>query len=128
MSGLSFTIWLALIACVIGGVRGGLMLAHSDTPLLGPWAAEAAPVRTLAVAMVVTHGATAAVLGYNAALGQGMALALGLGWISAAAVNFWGARKLGDRPRGAVVELLTGIVLALPAWAAMARLTRGSVI
>ena len=128
MNSLNFAEWLALIACVVGGVRGGLMLAQHDTPLLGPWATEATPARTAGISVLVTHAATAAVLGYNAALGQGMALALGLGWIAAAAVNFWGARKLGQRPRGAVVELLTGIVLALPAWSAMARLAHGAVV
>ncbi len=128
MSGLDFAAWLALLACIVGGVRGGLMLAQSDAPLLGPWGGDAAPVRTLGVAVLVTHAATAAVLGYDANLGHGMALALGLGWIAAAAVRFWGARKLGHRPRGAVVELLTGVVLALPAWAAMARLSRGSLV
>ena len=126
--GVNFAVWLALIACIVGGVRGGLMLAQPDAPLLEPWAADTAPVRTLGVALLVTHAATAAVLGYNAAIGQGMGLALGLGWMAAAAVHFWGARKLGRRPNGAVVELLTGIVLSLPAWAAMARLAHGSVI
>ena len=128
MTGANFAIWLALIACIVGGVRGGLLLAEPDAPLLGPWPADVAPIRTLGVALLVTHAATAAVLGYNAAIGQGMGLALGLGWMTAAGVHFWGARKLGQRPNGAVVELLTGIVLALPAWAAMARLTHGAVV
>ena len=128
MSGLSFAIWLALVACVIGGVRGGLILADSDTPLFSPWTLEAAPARTLGISLLVAHAATAAVLGYSATLGQGMALARGLGWITAAVVGFWGARKLGQRPRGAILDLLTGVVLALPVWIAMARLAHGVTI
>ena len=126
--GTHFAVWLALVACIVGGVRGGLMLAETDHPVFQPWSAEVAPLRTLGIALLVTHAATAAVLGYNASIGQGMGLALGLGWMATAGVHFWDARKLGERPRGAIVELLTGIVLALPAWAALAQLSHGSLI
>lgn len=134
MSGLDLSIWLALAACVLGGVRIGLALAHdAETPqTAGPDETPAAsPLderRLIAVAILTAHIGAAAVLGYGAVLGHGMALALGLGWIAAAACRFWNARKLGRRPQGASFELLTGLVLALPAWADMARLARGSII
>jgi len=134
MIGVSFTVWLALIACVIGGVRGGMLLGAALWPETHP--DEDGPPRimpsteakALGAAMLAAHAGSAAVLGYNAVLGQGMTLALGLGWIAAAAVRFWSARKLGQRAHGAVVELLMGIVLALPAWAGLARLVRGAAI
>jgi hypothetical protein len=132
LSGLDFAVGLALIACVIGGVRGGLLLADAMNLTPGGSDAPASPdpigFRAFAAALLIVHAATAAVLGYNAAIGQGMALALGLGWIAAAAVRFWSGRALGETPRGAVVELLTGVALALPAWMAMARLGGGAAI
>lgn len=134
MTGLDFSIWLALIGCVIGGVRIGLVLAH-DSPVPASDEAATPPVapllderRLIAVAILAAHIGSAAVLGYGAVLGHGMVLALGLGWIAAAGYRFWNARKLGQRPQGASVEMLTGLVLALPAWADMARLARGSII
>lgn len=130
MTGLDFSIWLALMACVVGGARIGLVLAR-ETPASEPGEASAAALderRLIAVAILAAHIGSAAVLGYGAVLGHGMMLTLGLGWIAAAGYRFWNARKLGQRPQGAVVELLTGLVLALPAWADMARLARGSII
>jgi hypothetical protein len=133
MTGLDFSIWLALIACVVGGVRIGMLLAETlattetgETPALVP--APLDDKRLVGVAVLAAHVGSAAVLGYGAALGHGMALALGLGWIGAAGARFWNARKLGQRPQGAVVELLTGLVLALPAWSDLARLARGAII
>jgi hypothetical protein len=134
MTGVSFTVWLALIACVIGGIRGGLLLGAALWPERHPGEDGPPPVapsteaKALGAAMLAAHAGSAAVLGYSAALGQGMALALGLGWIAAAAVRFWSARKLGQTASGAVLELLMGVVLALPAWAGLARLARGAVI
>lgn len=133
MTGLDFSIWLALIACIIGGVRVGRLLGD-PAPEAGDaaamQAAQAAPDerRTIAVAVLAAHIGSAAVLGYGAALGHGMVLALGLGWIAAAAMRLWAARKLGQLAQGAVVELLIGLVLALPAWSDMARLARGSIV
>jgi hypothetical protein len=131
MTGLDFSIWLALIACVIGGARIGLVLAR-ETPASEPGETSAAAAlderRLIAVAILAAHIGSAAVLGYGAVLGHGMMLTLGLGWIAASGYRFWNARRLGQRPHGAVVELLTGLVLALPAWADMARLARGSII
>lgn len=131
MTGLDFSIWLALIACVIGGARIGLVLAN-DTPAPELDQTSAAPPlderRLIAVAILAAHVGSAAVLGYGAVLGHGMVLTLGLGWIASAGYRFWNARKLGRRPQGAAVELLTGLILALPAWTDMARLARGSII
>ncbi len=132
MTGLDLSIWLALVACVVGGVRVGLLLAETvaagDVGAPTPATGLLDDRRLIAVAVLAAHVGSAAVLGYGSALGHGMALALGLGWIGAAATRFWNARRLGQRPNGAVVELLTGLVLALPAWADLARLARGSII
>lgn len=149
LSGLNFAVGLALVACVVGGVRGGLLLAAAMGAAPGDAAAATTDpddkpgggssggssgghdpigVRAFAAALLIVHAATAAVLGYSAGIGQGMALALGLGWIAAAAVRFWSARGVGEKPRGALVELLTGLALALPAWMAMASLGGGAVI
>ncbi len=127
MNSLDFSIWLALVACVVGGVRGGLILA-AEKPVDAPAGALVEDRRLIGVAILAAHAGTAAVLGYGSALGHGMALALGLAWVAVSGTRFWGARKLGHRPPGAVVELLTGLVLILPAWADLARLSRGAII
>jgi hypothetical protein len=133
MTGLDFSIWLALVACVVGAVRIGLLLAEtlpaaSDGEAPTPLTALLEDQRLIGVAILFAHAGSAAVLGYGALLGHGMALTLSLGWLAAAAGRFWSARKLGQQPRGAVVELLIGLVLALPAWSDMARLARGAII
>ena len=81
--------------------------------------------RLIGIALLCSHAGSAAVLGYGSALGQGMALALGLGWLGAAGTRFWNARKLGHTAHGGVVDLLTGLALALPAWSDLARLSHG---
>lgn len=131
MTQLDFSIWMALIACVLGGVRIGLLLADAAVPA----DVETAPApnflddrRLIGIALLAAHAGSAAVLGYGSALGHGMALALGLGWLGAAATRFWHARKLGRKANGGVVDLLTGLALALPAWSDLARLARGSII
>lgn len=131
MTQLDFSIWMGLIACVLGGVRIGLLLADTTVPA----DAEAPPApnflddrRLIGVALLAAHAGSAAVLGYGSALGHGMALALGLGWLGAAGTRFWSARKLGRKANGGVVDLLTGLALALPAWSDLARLAHGSTI
>ncbi len=129
MTGMDFSIFLALIACVVGGVRLGLMLAPAapaETSIAPPSLPDER--RLIGVAILAAHIGSAAVLGYGSALGQGMALALGLGWIASAGTRFWNARKLGQRANGGVVDLLTGLALALPAWTDLARLAHGSII
>lgn len=132
MTGMDFSIWMALIACVVGGVRIGLLLAQATAPSPD---AETPPPRDLlddrrliGVALLAAHAGSAAVLGYGSALGHGMALAIGLGWLGAAGTRFWNARKLGHKANGGVVDLLTGLALVLPAWSDLARLARGSII
>lgn len=132
MTEMDFSIWMALIACVVGGVRIGLLLAQAYTP---PEAEAPAPPanflddrRLIGVALLTAHAGSAAVLGYGSALGYGMALALGLGWLGAAGARFWNARKLGYKANGALVDLLTGLALALPAWSDLARLSHGATI
>lgn len=128
-STLGLAIGLALVACVIGGVRGGLLLAQTlSLPNEAATVPDPVGLRAFAAALLIVHAATAAVLGYSAGIGQGMALALGLGWIAAAGVRFWSGRGPTEKPRGALVELMTGVALALPAWTAMARLGGGSVV
>ncbi len=133
MTGMDFSIIMALVACVVGGVRVGLLLAHATAPVLE--GATPAPPRDLlddrrliGVSLLAAHDGSAAVLGYGSALGQGMALALGLGWIAAAGTRFWNARKLGEKGNGGGLDLLTGLALALPAWSDLARLARSAII
>ena len=132
MTQLDFSIWIALIACVLGGVRIGLLLAEGPAPTDA--AAPPPPSnflddrRLIGVALLAAHAGSAAVLGYGSALGHGMALALGLGWLGAAGTRFWSARKLGRKANGGVVDLLTGLALALPAWSDLARLAHGAII
>ena len=132
MTEMDFSIWMALVACVVGGVRVGLLLAQApvatDADAVPPPANFLDDRRLIGVALLAAHAGSAAVLGYGSALGHGMALALGLGWLGTAGARFWNARKLGQKANGGVVDLLTGLALALPAWSDLARLARGSII
>lgn len=88
---MTFTILLAILACSLGGALGGFVLARPEaTPLrvpAGPWGEEAGQVqaRIIGAMLLVSHGATAAFLGYAPNLGAAMALALSFLWFGAAA-------------------------------------------
>jgi hypothetical protein len=88
---MTFFILLAILACSLGGALGGFVLARPDTAALriaaGPWGEEAGQVqaRIIGAMLLVSHGATAAFLGYAPSLGAAMALTLSFLWFGAAA-------------------------------------------
>lgn len=88
---MTFTILLAILACSLGGALGGFVLARPDQAALriaaGPWGEEAGRVqaRVAGAMLLVSHGATAAFLGYEPMLGAAMSLALCFLWFGAAA-------------------------------------------
>jgi hypothetical protein len=85
------SILLAILACSLGGALGGFVLARPDQAAIriaaGPWGEEAGRVqaRVIGAMLLVSHGATAAFLGYAPALGAAMALTLAFLWFGAAA-------------------------------------------
>lgn len=88
---MTFTILLAILACSLGGALGGFVMARPEQASLriaaGPWGEEAGRVqaRVIGAMLLVSHGATAAFLGYAPMLGAAMALALSFLWFGAAA-------------------------------------------
>ena len=85
------SILLAILACSLGGALGGFVLARPDEAAIriaaGPWGEQAGRVqaRVIGAMLLVSHGATAAFLGYAPALGSAMALTLSFLWFGAAA-------------------------------------------
>lgn len=88
---MTLTILLAILACSLGGALGGFVMARPEQASLriaaGPWGEEAGRVqaRVIGAMLLVSHGATAAFLGYAPMLGAAMALALSFLWFGAAA-------------------------------------------
>jgi len=127
---------LAMIACVIGGVLGGLTLVRPGT-VLGltaldsdagddddtPSAAGAqvegrTEGRALGGLLILSHAAAALFLGYQSHVGAAMAFALAMAWAGAALGRAVSA--LVDRARGRfnlgslAFEILIAVTLSLP--------------
>jgi hypothetical protein len=128
MSSFTLSLFLAVVACVLGGVLGGLTLARPQAMLglagLGTDDAARTNVvvqgRAFGGLLVLSHGGAALFLGYQPSVGAAMAFALAVGWMGAA-----GGRAVSlliDRSRtrfnvgSLVFELLIGLTLALPFW------------
>ena len=132
ISSYGLSLILAIIACVIGGVLGGLTLARPGS-VLGLTAlareggddADAPPVtglategRALGGLLILSHAATALFLGYQSSVGAAMAFALAMAWLGAALGR--AASVLIDKPKGGLnltslaFEVLIAVTLCLP--------------
>lgn len=132
ISSYGLSLLLAVIACVIGGVLGGLTLARPGSmPGLAGLAgadADAAPLplspqglaqgRAFGGLLILSHATAAMFLGYQSGVGAAMAFALAMAWFGAALGR--GFSALVDGARGRVTlgrltfELLIAVTLALP--------------
>ena len=69
---------------------------------------------------LLSHGGTAAALGYAPGVGATMALALALAWAGAGLARAWSMTRDGADTvfniRATIFELLMGVALALPFW------------
>jgi hypothetical protein len=128
ISSYGLSLILAIIACVIGGVLGGLTLARPGsvlglTSLEGD--ADAPPAmglategRALGGLLILSHAATALFLGYQSSVGAAMAFALAMAWLGAALGR--AASVLIDKPRNRLnltslaFEVLIAVTLCLP--------------
>jgi hypothetical protein len=141
MSSYGLSLVLAVVACVIGGVLGGLSLTRPGSVLglagLGGAADEAAPgpaaladSRALGGLLILSHATAALFLGYHSSVGAAMAFALAMAWLGAAVGR--AASALIDRARGPlnlsslVFELLIAATLALPFFNAGRLAVRGA--
>lgn len=124
MSSYALSLILAVVACVIGGVLGGLVLARPDS-MLGlaglKSEEESAAVtegRAFGGLLIASHGAAALFLGWQSSAGAAMALVLAVAWFGAAFGRFVSMllQKAGGRFNygSIVLDLLMGITLALP--------------
>jgi hypothetical protein len=118
---------LAIIACVIGGVLGGLTLARPGSVLgltaLDGRPAEGSPAsptegRALGGLLILSHATAALFLGYQSNIGAAMAFALAMAWTGAALGR--GVSALLDKARdrfnlgSLAFELLIAVTLSLP--------------
>lgn len=138
ISSYGLSLLLAIIACVIGGVLGGLTLVRPGavlglTALNGDAPPTAGPPmegrvegqmegktegRALGGLLILSHGAAALFLGYQSHVGAAMAFALAMAWAGAALGRAVSA--LVDKARGRfnlgslAFEVLIAVTLALP--------------
>jgi hypothetical protein len=142
ISSYGLSLVLAVAACVIGGVLGGLNLARPGAAPglagLGAAALDAAPPppavlaegRALGGLLILSHATAALFLGYHSSVGAAMAFALAMAWLGAAIGR--AASALIDRARGPlnisslVFELLIAATLALPFFNAGRLAVRGA--
>lgn len=131
ISSYGLSLLLAVIACVIGGVLGGLTLARPGSMLgMAGLAGDDAPApasvssqglaqgRAFGGLLILSHATAALFLGYQSSVGAAMAFALAMAWFGAALGR--GFSLLVDGARGRVTlgslafELLIAVTLALP--------------
>lgn len=128
MSSPDLALLLAVIACCIGGALGGYALARPEdvTEMVGLRRDPDKPhslseVRaTYGGLFLVSHGGTAAALGYAPDIGASMSLALALAWAGAGVARGWSmAKDDADTPfniQATIFEFLMAVALALPFW------------
>lgn len=120
ISSYGLSLLLAIIACVIGGVLGGLTLARpgSVLGLTAPDAEGRTEGRALGGLLILSHAAAALFLGYQSHVGAAMAFALAMAWLGAALGRTVSA--LVDKARDRLnlgnlaFELLIAVTLSLP--------------
>jgi hypothetical protein len=116
---------LAVIACCLAGAMGGYILARTEDAVeraglaLPPQPGDGlGAARALGGMLLLAHGGTAALLGYNPAVGAGMALALA--WGGAALGRVLSSLRAGQGDgrslQALAFEVMMAITLALPQW------------
>lgn len=134
ISSYGLSLILAIIACVIGGVLGGLTLVRPGS-VLGLTALNGAPPRetdqaapppaasptegrALGGLLILSHAATALFLGYQSNVGAAMAFALAMAWTGAALGRAVSALtdKVRDRFNlsSLAFEVMIAVTLSLP--------------
>ena len=139
ISSYGLSLILAIIACVIGGVLGGLTLARPGA-VLGltaldkdrdndgdgeppPASAPLTEGRALGGLLILSHASAALFLGYQSHVGASMAFALAMAWMGAAlgrAVSALVDKASVSRARGRfnlgslVFEIMIAVTLSLP--------------
>lgn len=130
LTAVDLSLSLAIIACVLGGVLGGLVIAGRAPGPLGLVVDAAGPTgRGLGGALIVAHAAVAGMLGYDPRVGACMAMALTFAWFGAAAGRIMIARRLKLAVDGPSLgfEILMAVALAAPFWAITTALSRSGV-
>ena len=125
MSSYGLSLVLAVIACVIGGVLGGMALARPASMLAGVGGEAAEPGldaltqgRAFGGLLILSHATAALFLGYQSSVGAAMAFALAMAWLGAALGR--AASLLIDKARGRLnlgslaFEVLIAVTLSLP--------------
>lgn len=111
---LNLAIMIAVIACCIGGVMGGLRLARPRA-IKPRGRAEA---RAFGGMLILAHAGAAMGLGYAPSLGRLLAVGLALGWLGAAlgrTLSLVLDKQNDPMLRQALIfELLMALALALP--------------
>ena len=130
---------LAMIACVIGGVLGGLTLVRpgavlgltaldddagdGDEPAANARIAGKTEGRALGGLLILSHATAALFLGYQSNVGAAMAFALAMAWMGAAlgrAVSALVDRSAMDKARerfnlsSLAFEIMIAVTLSLP--------------
>lgn len=128
MSNYVLSLFLAVLACVIGGTLGGMILARPSTMLeLAGLADETTPRspllaegRALGGVLIISHAAAALYLGYQPRIGAAMALTLAVAWLGAALGRFVSMLLDGAVGRfntGSIMfNALIGVTLTLPSF------------
>ena len=119
---------LAVVACMIGGALGGFALMRPED-VVGFVGLRPDPDKPHSLSEVratygglflLSHGGTAAALGYSPGVGATMALALALAWAGAGLARAWSMTRDGAdtafNVRATIFELLMAVALALPFW------------
>jgi hypothetical protein len=133
ISSYGLSLILAMIACVIGGVLGGLTLVRPGSVLgltaLEGGAADAPSTegktegRALGGLLILSHATAALFLGYQSNVGAAMAFALAMAWMGAAlgrAVSALIDRAAADKARARfnlgslAFEVMIAVTLSLP--------------
>jgi hypothetical protein len=140
ISSYGLSLILAIIACVIGGVLGGLTLARpgsvlgftaldtdpspdGDAPPAGSSPSPLTEGWALGGLLILSHATAALFLGYQSSVGAAMAFALAMAWLGAAGGRTISAlidKSPADKARARfnlgslVFELLIAATLALP--------------
>jgi len=138
MSIADFAVFLAVIACVIGGALGGFAIARPQDAIemvglrLDPEKPHSvAEVRAIYGGLfLLSHAATAAALGYAPTVGAAMALTLAFAWLGAALARGYSmVREDAPTPfntAALIFEMLMGLTFALPFWSLTSAAVRNS--